>query len=115
MKVKITGIQAKIIAWVGSGGVGFSFICRNIVMPMMSGQTPIMQERPAATVGSKGSRPNRLKIVGRVGRREVLDPAEERRVPHLDGDEQHLVEREEDRDLDQDRQQPASGLIFSFL
>jgi hypothetical protein len=25
------------------------------------------------------------------------------RVPHLDGDEQHLVEREEDRDLDQDR------------
>ena len=41
---------------------------------------------------------------GRIGGRQVVDPAEERRVPHLDGDEQHLVEREEHRDLDDDRQ-----------
>src|SRR6185369_8716751 len=39
---------------------------------------------------------------GRIGRREVLDPAVERRVAHFDGDEQHLVEREEYRDLQRD-------------
>jgi hypothetical protein len=33
-----------------------------------------------------------------------VDPAEERRVPHLDGDEQRLVQREEHRNLDDDRQ-----------
>ena len=44
MKVKITGIQLKIIAWVGSGGVGFMRICRNIVTPMISGHTPIIRK-----------------------------------------------------------------------
>ena len=47
MKVKITGIQVKIICCVGSGGVGFMRICRNMVTPMISGQTPIMQETAA--------------------------------------------------------------------
>ena len=42
MKVKITGIQVKIAACVGSGGVGFMRICRNMVTPMISGQTPII-------------------------------------------------------------------------
>ncbi len=41
MKVKISGIQSKIIFWVGSGGDGLSFIWKNIVMPMMIGQMPI--------------------------------------------------------------------------
>jgi hypothetical protein len=27
------GIQLKIIAWVGSGGAGFNFICTHIVTP----------------------------------------------------------------------------------
>ncbi len=58
MKVKTSGIQVKIIAWVGSGGVGFMRICRNMVMPMMIGQTPIISMCGTA----KGSRPNRLKI-----------------------------------------------------
>ena len=40
MKVKISGIQSKIIFWVGSGGVGLSFIWNHIVMPMMIGQMP---------------------------------------------------------------------------
>ncbi len=40
--------------------------------------------------------------VGRIRRRQILDPAEERRVPHFDGDEQHLVEREEHRNLHHD-------------
>ena len=98
MKVKITGIQLNIIAWIGSGGAGLSFICSHMVMPMMIGQTPIMQEWPAA---SEGEQAEQVEQVGRIGRREILDPAEERRVAHLDGDEQHLVEREEHRDLDQ--------------
>src|SRR3546814_12571182 len=41
---------------------------------------------------------------GGIGRGEIVDPAVERRVTHLDGDEHHLVEREEHRDLDEDRQ-----------
>ena len=41
------------------------------------------------------------------GAARSLDPAEERRMPHFDRDEQHLVEREEHRDLDQHR--PATG------
>ncbi len=40
MKVKINGIQLKINCWVGSGGVGLSFIWNHIVIPMMIGQTP---------------------------------------------------------------------------
>jgi hypothetical protein len=47
MKVKTTGIQVKIIAWVGSGGVGFIRICTNMVMPMI-GQTPIISGSAAA-------------------------------------------------------------------
>ena len=41
---------------------------------------------------------------GRIGRREIVDPAEKRRMPHLDRHEQHLVERKEHRNLDHDRQ-----------
>ena len=106
MKVKISGIQSKIFFWVGSGGAGFSFIWNHIVMPMMIGQTPSARKWPStgSCVGSKGSRPNRLKIVVGSGADEVLDPAEERRVAHFDGDEQHLVEREEHRDLQQRRE-----------
>ncbi len=44
-----------------------------------------------------------------------MDPAEERRVPHLDGDEQHLVEREEDGDLDQDRQAAGDRIDLLLL
>jgi hypothetical protein len=72
MKVKISGIQLKIIACVGSGGVGFMRICRNIVMPMISGQTPIMEE---VRHGVKGSRPNRLNSeVGSGAARSWIQP-----------------------------------------
>ena len=109
MKVKITGIQVKIIAWVGSGGVGFMRICRNMVTPMISGQTPIIsicgtRERQQA---------EQVEERGRIGRGQILDPAEERRVPHLDGDVEHLVEREEHRDLQQHR--PAAGDRIDLL
>ena len=50
-----------------------------------------------------GDQPEEIEDRGRIGCRKIADPAEERRVPHLDGDEQDLVEREEDRDLDQHR------------
>ena len=43
-----------------------------------------------------------------------MDPAEERRVPHLDGDEDHLVEGEEHRNLDHHRQ-AAGDRIDAFL
>ena len=49
-----------------------------------------------------GQQPEQVEEVGRIGRRQILDPAEERRVAHFDGDEQHLVEREEHRDLQGD-------------
>jgi len=71
MKVKTTGIQVKIIAWVGSGGVGFIRICRNMVTPMTSGHTPIC--RNSGT--TKGSSPNRLKIeVGSGAARSWIQP-----------------------------------------
>ena len=54
--------------------------------------------------GTNGKRPKRLTKARRIGRREIVDPAIERRVPHLDRDVEHLVEREEHRDLDHDRQ-----------
>ena len=38
MKVKMIGIHWKILAWIGSGGCGFSFCWRNIVTPMISAQ-----------------------------------------------------------------------------
>ncbi len=47
---------------------------------------------------------------GGVGRREIVDPAVERRVAHLDGDVEHLIEREEHRDLDEDRQAAGHGI-----
>ncbi len=77
MKVKITGIQSKIIFCVGSGGVGLSFICTHMVTPMISGQTPSMQEWPitGSSVGSNGISPNRLKsVVGSGADRSLIQP-----------------------------------------
>ncbi len=78
MKVKITGIQSKIICCVGSGGGGLSFICTHMVTPMISGQTPSMQERADQrhrATGSHGISPNRLKIVvGSGAERSLIQP-----------------------------------------
>ena len=59
--------------------------------------------------------PEQREQVCRIDRRQVLDPAVERRVAHLDRHEQHLVEREEDRDLDQDRQAAGGGVDLLAL
>ena len=74
-------------------------------------------QRPHADVEElrrvEGQEPEQIEERRRIGRRKVLDPAEERRVAHVDRDEQHLVEREEDRDLQQDR--PAAGERIDLL
>ena len=52
----------------------------------------------------KWSRPNRLIGVSGSGADKSLIHSDERLVAHFDADQQHLVERVEDRDLEQDRQ-----------
>src|SRR5215218_142220 len=77
MKVKISGIQSKIIFCVGSGGDGLSFIWNHIVTPMIIGQTPMWRNWPSTgiTVGSHGIRPNRLKrLVGSGADRSLIQP-----------------------------------------
>src|SRR6266481_5333373 len=77
MKVKMIGIQSKIIFWVGSGGAGLSFIWNHMVTPMMSGQAPMCRKEPmtGSTVGSNGIRPNRLKtLVGSGADRSLIQP-----------------------------------------
>ena len=77
MKVKMIGIQSKIIFWVGSGGAGLSFICTHMVTPMMSGHAPSIRKPPTTgrCDGSKGSRPNRLNtFVGSGADRSLIQP-----------------------------------------
>src|ERR1039458_7162758 len=77
MKVKISGIQLKIIACVGSGGVGLSFICAHMVMPMMIAQAPRCRKCPTMgmVVGSNGMRPNKVnRLVGSGADRSWIQP-----------------------------------------
>ena len=53
--------------------------------------------------------------IGRIRRRQIVDPAEERRVPHFDGDEQHFVQREEHRNLDCYRQTTGQRIDLLLL
>ena len=46
----------------------------------------------------------------RIGRGQILDPGDERLVPHFDRQHQHLVQRVEDRDLDQRRHATGNGI-----
>jgi hypothetical protein len=61
----------KIIAWVGSGGAGLSFICSHMVTPMISGHTPRCRNEPitGTTVGSQ-NQSKQVEHRGRVLRRE---------------------------------------------
>ena len=71
MTVKITGNHIMILAWMGSGGVGFSFCCRNMVTPISSGQTPIIK----ICGGVQAIRPNRLKtVVGSGELKSLIQP-----------------------------------------
>ena len=51
----------------------------------------------------------------RIRRRQILDPQDPRRVPELDRREQHPVERDEHRDLHQDRQAAAQRVDLLLL
>jgi hypothetical protein len=76
------------------------------------GQIPIAGMKAG---GVQGIRPNSVsRLVGSV-RGKVADPAVERGVAHLDGDVEHFVEREEDRDLDEDRQAARGGIHLLLL
>ena len=75
--MKIQGIQVKIIAWVLSVGVGFSFCCSHIEMPSRIGQTPIetMPRRLSCPGAVKGSSPKRLiQLVGSGAERSRIQP-----------------------------------------
>src|SRR5947209_2052281 len=77
MKVKMIGIQLKIMACVGSGGGGLSFICSHMVTPMISGHGPRWRNGPitGTTVGSHGISPNRLNTVSGSGaERSLIQP-----------------------------------------
>jgi hypothetical protein len=55
--VRKRGKNINIFACIGSGGVGFSFCCKNIVAPINIGQTPITKNDG----GSQGIKPKILK------------------------------------------------------
>ena len=79
---------------------------------MMSGHMPMLKKcRISGTC--QWNRPKPVRMVSGSGAREILDPAEERLMAHLDGGVEHLVEREEHRDLHHDRQ--AAGRRVDLL
>ncbi len=63
MNMNTQGIQAKIIACVGSVGVGFSFCCSHIDTPNSKGRTPMkISARMLPFSGAaQGNKPKRLK------------------------------------------------------
>src|SRR6185436_18126836 len=117
MKVKITGIQSKIICWVGSGGGGLSFICTHIVTPMISGHTPSNRKWPmnGTCEGSQGMRPNRLKtVVGSGAERSWIQPKNGACRISMVMNSTLLSEKNTGIWI-RIGQQPATGLTFSFL
>ncbi len=68
-------------------------------MPRITARMPIDR----IDGGGEGQQPEQVEDVQRIGRRQILDPQDERLVPHFDRQHQHLVEGIEDRDLDHDR------------
>ena len=85
-----SGMIMNTFACTGSGGAGFSLYCTNIATAMMTGRM------------NSGSREDRSWI-----------QQHERRLAHLHALEQHPVEGEEHRDLDDDRQ--AAGDRIDLL
>ena len=68
------GMNWNMRACTGSGGGGFSFCCRNIVPPMISGQAPRCSHGEIVA-GSNGISPNRLKmLVGSTADRSWIQP-----------------------------------------
>ena len=103
------GIHLKTIAVVGSGGGGF--IWHLDEHRHTHHQRPDTQHEQRAEQRNrtwiKGDEPEQVEHRGRVRCGQVLDPAKERRMAHFNGDIEHLVKREEHRNLDQHG--PAAG------
>src|ERR1700730_17968104 len=57
-----------------------------------------------------------IEDIGWVGAREILDPAKERRLPHLNRNDEHLIEREKYRNLYKQRQATRQGIdLFALV
>src|SRR5258708_422268 len=117
MKVKMTGIQLKMTCCAGSGGGGLSFICRNMVTPMISGQAPSCRNEPTTgrTAGSYGIKPNRLNmLVGSGADRSLIQPKNGAwRISMVTN--KTLYSEKNTGICNATGRQPAIGLIFSFL
>src|SRR6185437_1231484 len=117
MKVKITGIQLKIIACVGSGGAGLSFICAHMVTPMISGHKPKCRNEPTTgrMVGSYGISPNSVNtLVGSGADRSWIQP--KNGACRISMVMNNTLYSEKNTGIWMAiGKQPASGLIFSFL
>ena len=71
MIVKKIGKNIKILACIEAGGVGFSFCCINILIPISIGQAQIIKK----VGGSQGISPNKLKIdVGSLSDKSFIQP-----------------------------------------
>jgi hypothetical protein len=86
------GIIIITLAWIGSGGVGLSLVW----------------------IEHRDDHDHRQDVVG-ILRRQVGDPENPGRIAHLDGTQQHPVERDETGICTTIGRQPPSGLIFSVL
>ena len=71
LQLKILGKNINILACIGSGGVGFSFCCIHIVIPIMIGHAPINKKEG----GSQGIKPKTLnKDVGSLSLKSCIHP-----------------------------------------
>ena len=82
--VNMTGMIIMTRCCVGSAVVGVIFCCQNIVTPISSGSTKI-----------------------RIGGREIVNPADERRAAQLDRHRQQRIERQQHRHREQHRHAAA--------
>src|SRR3546814_2933216 len=69
---------------------------------------------PYTTLVRSVEQAEQVQNVQRIRRRQILDPKDEGLVPHLDGQHQHLIECEENRNL-KEHGQTASQRIDLFL
>ena len=63
--VKNSGKNINIFACIGSGGVGFNFCCKYIVVPIIIGQAPIIKK-------DGGSHGMKLKAANKLQKRKVF-------------------------------------------
>src|SRR5882672_8489943 len=105
MNVKMTGIQFKTADCVGSVEAGELHLhplreahCQR---PRTDHKKPAKQRQRHWVIRNQSEK---IEDVGRVRCRQISNPAEERRMTHLDRDEQHFVKREKNRNLDKCRQ-----------